>query len=403
MQQIKGRCIQINSQAGKNRVTISTQNGIVTVELASDQEVCIGDWLSIDPGSDNLGKVILRQPGSARRSQAVLKDRRLRCMQERQNILQALRSLFAEEYGFMEVRTPVLVPSPGMEAHIHPMQARDLEISSHHLGYLQTSPEMAMKKLIVAGMEKIYQVCPVFRHEPQSSTHLPEFEMLEWYRSMDRLETIAEDVEALFEKIRGERQIERNGVVIDITRPWPRWTCAELFDEHTGIDLGRASKDDFLAYCQNNKISVNPETAQKMEWNEWFHLIWLNRIESQLPRDRPCLVSQYPKSLAAMSEIVTDEQGREWANRFEVYVGGLELGNAYQELTDAQEFEKRFEQEMQIRQKAYSGAILPQKMDPDFLDALREGYPPSAGIAMGLNRLVMLFAQEDDILNTHWP
>ena len=224
---------------------------------------------------------------------------------------------------FRHVRTPLLVASPGMEAHIRPFETKTG-------AYLPTSPEFAMKQLLAGGLPNIYQVCPAFRDEPASTTHAPEFTMLEWYRAGAPLTAIMEDVERLFGSI-AQTMFESScilfqGQAIDLKPSWPRLRVADLFRDYADIDLEHAihHPDGFASGSDT--------------WEDTFFRIWLNQIEPKLPKDRPVFVTDYPPSLAALSRV---ENG--WAKRFEIYAGGLELGNAFWELTDAEIQRERYE------------------------------------------------------------
>ena len=297
-----------------------------------------------------------------------------------------------------------MVRSPGMEVHIRPFSVSSYAQTDSVSSFLPTSPEFAMKKLLVGGLEKIFQICPAFRDEPRSKTHSPEFTMLEWYRTQAGYEDIMRDTEELFEhlaiKIFGKPKLHYQGQEISLKAPWPRLKVRDLFLEMAGVDLIRCPTTALLALeCKKLNISVNP--AQDT-WDDLFFRIWLNQIEPRLPTNQAVFITRYPTSQAALAKIDQDPDGTYWAKRFEVFAGGLELGNAFEELTDPIEQKNRFEKAMKERELIYGAAFPASPIDQEFLTALHEGMPSSGGIAMGVDRIVMLFADEIDIDYTFW-
>lgn len=307
-----------------------------------------------------------------------------------------LRSFF-ETRHFVETRTPILVPCPGMETHIRPFALPE--------GYLQTSPEFAMKRLLVGGLERLYQMATVFRKEPPSPCHLPEFTLLEWYRAGGTEEALLEEVEELIcflaQRLLGVTSLVFQGKKISLDRPWPRWTMRSLFQQYVGIDLADPASLEPACRRLGWWPSNHSEDLLVPEWDDLFFLLWLNEIEPRLPKDRAFFITRYPPSQAALA-VVVEEEGLLWAKRFECYLGGLEIGNAFEELTDPKEQRRRFLADMALREKIYGSSFPPTPLDEDFLSALEEGMPPSVGIAMGVDRLVMLFANEPDIHRTVW-
>lgn len=323
-------------------------------------------------------------------------ERRQNALQIRNLVETGIRVFFGNQ-GFIETKTPLLVKTPATETHL-----RTFKID-HHEAYLPTSPEISMKKLLAGGLERIFQIAPCFRDEPISNTHLPEFTMCEWYRAHSDWLEIMKDTEELFqflaENIYGTSLIEYQEQKIDLSTPWQRVKINDLFKEHVGIDLKQMQKRDDLALsCQKLGIRFQKEDS----WDDLYFRIWLDHIEPKLPKDRPVIVTHYPKSQSALSNLEKDETGFEWAKRFEVYVGGLELANAFDELTDPNMNRSRFESDMNLRKNLYSGQLSDHPYDPEFDQALREGIPASGGIALGVDRLVMLLANEPDIRNTVW-
>lgn len=313
---------------------------------------------------------------------------------QRAAIIRAIRDHF-HGAGFLETDTPSLVRSPGMEPHIRPVKVEG------RAAYLPTSPEFAMKRLLAEGFDRVFQVCRAYRLEPKSQTHNPEFTMLEWYRAGAGYEHIMDDVEGLFDRIcrelhGGTRFMHPRIGLQNLERPWLRLSIEECFRRFAGKDL----------------VSMLPpsgaDAKAKEDFNDAFFRVFLNDIEPALAKlGRPVIVYDYPESQAALANLYTDARGLRWAKRFEVYAGGLELGNAFDELVDAREQRHRFEADMALRAQIYGADFPASPMDEEFLAAL-ERMPPAGGIAMGVDRIVMYFTGAENIsdvlwLPSHWP
>ena len=288
----------------------------------------------------------------------------------RARILKAVRAWFEAE-NFLEVTTPVMQLMPGADTHIHAFQVEEAEGM-----YLQNSPEFAMKKLLVAGLPKIYQICPVFRREERTRLHNPEFTMLEWYRAGADYTDIMADCERLIRAL-DVFQFQFEGRICDPHQEWQRITVAQAFQDYAGMDLF----GDLKAQAQEQGISVRDEYSP----DDVFHAVMAEKIEPFLGSPVPTILYDYPAHMAALSRKKADNP--EIAERFELYICGVELANAFSELTDAAEQRARFETDMAEKEQLY-GARFP--IDEDFLAALEHGLPESGGIALGLDRLVML-------------
>jgi lysyl-tRNA synthetase class 2 len=211
------------------------------------------------------------------------------------------------------------------------------------------------------------------------------------------------DTEQLFEflaiQLFGKPSFQYQGKEISVQTPWPRLRVRDLFLKYTGIDLVRSHRlDEMKNECARLKIQTSPEDT----WDDLYFRVWLNLIEPKLPTDQAVFVMRYPASQAALAVVDQDPDGSRWARRFELYAGGIELGNAFEELTDPVEQRKRFVEDMELREKTYGSSFPKNPLDEGFLDALSEGMPPSGGIAVGVDRMVMLFANEPDIHYTTW-
>jgi lysyl-tRNA synthetase class 2 len=290
-----------------------------------------------------------------------------------------------------------------METHIRPFRITPSGIpDSFDSAYLATSPEFAMKRLLASGMERIFQICPAFRAEPFSPTHHPEFTLLEFYRAHADDQAILKDTEELFEFLAmdlfGKPELTYQGRTISVKTPWPRFTVRELFRAHAGVELisdGRPAPLE--SHLKRLGLTMNATDT----WDDQYFKIWLNVIEPELPANHAVFVTRYPASQSALAVQSKDPDGTLWAKRFELYAGGLELGNAFEELTDADEQRRRFVHDMNERAAAYGDSFPKSPIDEEFLAALRK-MPPAAGIAIGVDRMVMLFADEPNIDFTFW-
>jgi elongation factor P--(R)-beta-lysine ligase len=315
--------------------------------------------------------------------------------------LDAVRAFFAAR-GFVEVDTPALQRSPGLEPHLHAFATRLIAPGDGERAlYLHTSPEFAMKKLLAAGMERIYQLAHCFRNGERGATHHPEFTMLEWYRAGASYRDLMADCEALLKSVlaaSGKREFSWRGRSADPSRPWTYLSVAEAFQEFCGIDLlatCRDAGDPSLALLAEaaRPIAIAPHEGDT--WEDLFFRIFLDRIEPRLGVGAPAILYDYPIAMAALARAKPGDA--RLAERFELYVCGLELANAFGELTDAAEQRRRFAMDREKRRARYGEAY---PVDEDFLAALAQ-MPESAGIALGFDRLVMLAAgaaRIDDVL-----
>jgi lysyl-tRNA synthetase class 2 len=325
-------------------------------------------------------------------------------LEKRGRILGAARSFFADR-GFVEVDTPALQVSPGLEPHLRAFatELHDPQQGQATLRYLHTSPEFAMKKLLVAGMPRIWQLAHVFRDGERSATHHPEFSMLEWYRVGASYRDLMEECAALVrvcQHAAGAQTLTWRGLTADATGEWQRISVAEAFQKHCGLDLLATAPDplhpdtDRLAAAASS-IGISPHPGD--DWEMLFFRIFLDRIEPQLGRGAPTILYDYPLSMGALARGRPDDP--RLAERFEVYICGLELANGFGELTDAAEQRARFLADQARKQQLY-GQTYP--IDEDFLDALKSGLPACAGIALGFDRLVMLATGAEDIEQVLW-
>ena len=335
-------------------------------------------------------------------------------------LIKVIRRFF-DEKDFWEVETPALQICPAMDAHLHGFKTTLLgvDLQRERDLYLHTSPELAMKKLLVAGLPRIYQIAHVFRNGEGSRLHSPEFTMLEWYRAQAGYRDIMDDCVDLLRyvaKALGIQTYAYGGKSCDPFGDWQRITVTGAFEKYAGIDL-----EKFLT------LSLNPSPLREREserreqgegvikafakeitskgirvaegdcWDDLFFRVMAEKVEPHLGMDAPCILYDYPVSMASLSRQKPEDP--RFAERFEVYVCGVELANAFGELTDAAEQRRRFQAEMDVKEQLY-GTRYP--VDEDFMAALEHGLPDSGGIALGIDRLVMLATGAEDIEQVLW-
>jgi lysyl-tRNA synthetase class 2 len=337
--------------------------------------------------------------------------RRRPFLDARRAALKAVRAYFQAE-GFAEVETPILQVSGGIERHIRALTTTLHEPLGQGMAVraLHTSPEFAMKKLLVGGLPKIMQLARVFRDGERSPLHSPEFTMLEWYRAGAGYEAMMADVAALLAKVAkaAHRALEHDGLlrwqgrVCDPALSPERVSVAEAFSQHAGIDLLATVDDPAVPMPSPDALRAAAKAAGVQAsvsdtWEDIFFRVMLERIEPKLGEGRATILYEYPACLAALARRKPGDP--RVAERFELYACGVELANAFAELTDPAEQRKRFEHDRALHQALY-GAAPP--LDEDFLDALDAGLPDSAGCALGFDRLAMLAAHAADITDVLW-
>lgn len=297
----------------------------------------------------------------------------------RGKFLFVLRNFFANR-GFLEIDTPKLKPVPGMEPFLTPFHVHSPD--GHESGYLVTSPEYSLKQALGLGIPNLYEISQVYRSGESGGLHTAEFLMLEFYMAgLDEFGLMDVCTE-LFLVL--EREFYSIGFSADRAR---RVSVLSLFQEHLGIS---DSREDLEAYLTKKEPSKKEEFGN-MRYEELFFLVFLNDLEPNLGNGIVYLYD-YPSPLASLARV---DGGR--ARRFEIYWNGLELGNAFYECTSLGEMEERFMEEQKIR-KNLGKEVFP--MDSNFLRVLHEGLPESSGIAIGLDRLFMIFLKHRDLRYT---
>ncbi len=302
----------------------------------------------------------------------------------------ATRAFFVAR-GYAEVETPYAVPAPGEEVHLRAFgTTREHSDGTLEPLWLHTSPEFAMKRLLVGGAGPIFQLARVWRNGEGSDLHAPEFTMLEWYRPSADLAGLMDETEALLRAVLPPI-VACRGVRTDLAR-FERLTVVEAFARYVGADI-LATAEDGPALAAAAGVALRAGES----WEDLFFRLLLARVEPEIGRDRPTFLTHWPAAQAALAR--RDPADPRVAERFELFVCGIELANAFVELTDPVEQLARFEAD-RGRRHALTGPDWP--LDEDFLAALAHGMPPAAGIALGFDRLAMIASGADRIGQVLW-
>jgi elongation factor P--(R)-beta-lysine ligase len=299
--------------------------------------------------------------------------------------------------GYEEVETPCLVPTPGMEPHIDAFAApfRPEGGGPERPLWLHTSPEYAMKRLLADGLERIFQLARVFRNGELSRTHNPEFTLLELYRAGTDYRGIMADTEAAIEAC--ARALAPDGLpraALDLAAPFEVVTVAEAFARHAGVDLAACDGDAARLRAAAGAAGHDPGPPGE-GFEDVFFRVMLDAVEPRLGRGRPTWLVDWPASMAALARLKPGDP--RWAERFELYAGGLELANGFSELTDAAEQRARLLAERAQRAACGRPAY---PLDERFLEAVGR-MPAAGGVAVGMDRLLMLLtgaASIDEVL-----
>ena len=317
----------------------------------------------------------------------------------RNRLLSATRHWFAVR-DFLEVDVPALCISPGNEAHLHAFETVIHQPDgSRHALYLHTSPEFACKKLLAAGEERIFSLGHVFRNRERTTTHAPEFTMLEWYRVREDYHAVVDDTVALLRlaaEATGNSVWQWRNESCEVFAELRRISVNEAFVTHAGVDLlstigsnGEPDRD-MLAACSPVAVAADDS------WSDIFSRVLVEKVEPHLGVGHIAVLDEYPACEAALAR--TCPHDPRVSERFEVYVCGVELANGFGELTDAVEQRRRFEDEMDTKHRIY-GERYP--IDEELLKAL-SFMPPASGVALGFDRVVMLATGATSIEQVQW-
>jgi len=312
---------------------------------------------------------------------------------KRLEITRFIREFFWSQ-NFLEAETPVALRLPGQEPYLNPIPVvfHDPHGAENRF-YLQTSPEFAMKKLLAAGYEKIFQICKCYRdYEQFGGNHNTEFTLIEWYRAPGTLGDIMDDTEKLFKYVAeklGVSEVEYKDRKVNVTGKWDRLSMREVWKKYLDVELNDYLTGKKMAELARGR-GLKAETDEPYE--DLFYKIFLNEIEPKLGLEKPIIIYDYPEQMTSLSRLSKNDP--RYAERFELYIAGLELANAFGELTDAVEQKKRLEADREKRGQIGRETWL---VDPDFIYALESGIPNAGGIALGVDRMVMLFTGANDI------
>jgi len=292
-------------------------------------------------------------------------------LKHRATILAKIRTFFAER-GVLEIETPLLCRAPVTDPFLEALSLS----SQSETWYLQTSPEYAMKRLLCAGMGSIYQICKAFRAEEKGGLHNPEFTILEWYRlGFDHHDLMAE-MDDFLQFVIG-------------TIPAKKISYQILFEKYLNFNPHDILLEELKAYAENH-LTLSENAMKHLDKDDYLNLLMTHVIEPQLAKESaPVFIYDFPASQAALSKIKGNI-----AERFEVYIQGIELANAYHELGDATEQARRFEADLAKRKKL---DLLQVPIDRYLIPALKQGLPACAGVALGIDRLIMIALQAKSI------
>lgn len=353
----------------------------------------------VSQSKDNLPHQWWKRENFSRKKNYLLK---------RSKIIAELRHYFSNE-NFIEVDTAALQICPGTETHIAAIEASLNEpfTETSYRYFLHTSPEIAMKKLLIAGMEKIFQITHAWRNGERSSLHHPEFTILEWYRTNESYDSLMRDCQAILQltsKVTERRFLVRHcdgkDLFCDPHLPCEFLEVSEAFVRYCDIDLLSSLEDPW----KPNRDNLARQMAKKGyfftendQWDDLFFRIMTTYIEPHLGQERATILKDYPLRLAVSSRPLARDN--RLAERFELYACGVEIANGFGELSDPIENRVRFKNDMDLKEQLY-GERFPE--DEDFFKALDQGLPFSSGIALGLDRLIMLACGAETLEQVIW-
>jgi lysyl-tRNA synthetase class 2 len=304
----------------------------------------------------------------------------------RSGLIRALRE-FLDDLDFVEVETPALQPLYGgafarpFMTHHH---ALDIDL------YLRIADELYLKRLIVGGFEKVYEICKVFRNEGMDRNHNPEFTMLELYQAYADYNDIMELYESLLNyattKVLGSNEFEFEGNRIDLTPPWKRVPMMEAIKEHAGVDLSGKSEEEIRKAAED--LNVKEDLSRPK--GKLIEAIFETQVQPKLIQ--PTFITEYPVEMSPLAKYHREKEGL--TERFELFIGGCEMGNAFSELNDPQDQRERFRQQAELAKRGDEEA---QVLDEDFIRALEYGMPPTGGLGFGIDRLVMVLTDTHSI------
>ena len=298
-------------------------------------------------------------------------------LQLRARVLAHIRAFFANK-SVLEVETPLLSHGIGTDPNLAFFTTEYRFPPQSHTLFLQTSPEFAMKRLLAAGCGSVYQLCKAFRNGEAGRFHNPEFTLLEWYRVGFTLSELMDEIAELIESLFASEQRALQGV--------ERHSYQAIFRRYTGLDPLEFSYVDYCAYAQQCGLSEAVSLC-KHDHALWLDFLFSHRVQPQLGKNSLCLVYGYPARLSSLARINVEDERT--TDRVELFINGVELGNGFYELADANEQQRRFDTEIAERQQKNLPAVV---SDMRLIAALASGLPECSGVAIGVDRLLMLLA-----------
>ncbi len=291
----------------------------------------------------------------------------IKTLKKRARILQKIRAFF-EDRNIVEVETPQLSEFSITDPAIESMSVNYVCDAKKRTGFLQTSPEFAMKRLLAAGVGDCYQLCHVFRSEERGHLHNTEFTLLEWYRTGFDDKKLITEIDVFLQTILN-------------TEPAKKYSYQDLFKNYLNLDPITCNREQAKT-CAEKSTTLISDLASK---EAYLQLLFCEIIEAEIGKDAPCFVTDFPAEQAALARI--NENDDRLSCRFEVYYQGVELGNGFYELADPEQQYTRFLQDNRIRKRAGQSEV---SIDPRFMAALKAGLPDCAGVAIGIDRLIMI-------------
>ena len=335
----------------------------------------------------HVGLVDTEQRYRKRYLDLLTNEESLMVFKTRSRLISEIRNIFHEE-GYLEVETPMMQPVPGGAA------ARPFVTHHNALNmdlYLRVAPELYLKRLVIGGLERVFEINRNFRNEGLSTKHNPEFTMLEYYTAyadykdqMDFMQTL---LNTLAKRVLGKSVIETEGNKYDLSKPFERMTLIESIVKYLGVDKGKLEDRKELEKIAKK---LNVEKIKDVSNGKLLVEIFEKGVEDKL--DQPTFIEGYPKDVSPLSR--TQDEDSNYVERFELFIGGTEIANGFSELNDPDEQSERFKQ--QVEQRA-SGDQEAMEFDEDYVEALEYGLPPCAGVGVGIDRLVMLFTGRSSI------
>ncbi len=371
---------------GPFRFQLKSQGLVVDCEKAgSEPKLQAGEWMAVKLLSKKNRGYLVSEYKALSHQTAGFKERAFsysakgEIIQNWERFLSAVKEFFYAE-GLAAAGTPSLAQCPGTEPHLQAFQT-SLDIKgSFQKMYLPTSPEMSLKKLLCQDWTDFFEIKKCFRQGELSRIHQPEFTLLEWYRAFYSLEDLINETGSLL------AFLKEKGFIKAPLPPAQVYTVAELFKKRLGFSLRpQTSLEDMRRLARDQNLPHGSEAG----FEDIFFLIFLNRIEPKLPKHAPVFICDYPPRLRAFSQL--NERG--WADRFELFWRGLELANAFYEVTDPQEQKSLFKLHLEQREDDVP-------WDEDLLSCMRQGMPPGSGIALGLDRLFLAIYEKEDLKDT---